>query len=290
MCVIQGPIKTVSKHVDVSFREVPYWSTGRGGTCALYWTGGWWCGGIDIRQRTTLRTRHTTRNASLQHLSKGQNVIVALWLNDGWMCCGSTEMNVFWAASSGVSSLYFVCFVCVWVLKRVALFTLCKETFFGIKCDKEKRICVLCAVNTKINGQDVEFVESYKYLDAIIENKLNFDCNANMLWRTKEAFFVWESWWISVLRGPWWLCFIDFFVDFSLRLSILKLKMLKLRWYVNTGTQQKSLSDFYIRHSCWRKQNASCLTAPWVSDPAFRFPLQERQNQPIQTLLHILSQ
>ena len=57
----------------------------------------------------------------------------------------------------------------------------CQEAFLELNVTKTKDMCIefRCLypnpVNTKINGQNVEIVESYQYLGIIIDNKLGFD-------------------------------------------------------------------------------------------------------------------
>ena len=123
----------------------------------------------------------------------------------------------------------------------------CDEAFLQLNVTKTKDMCIdfrLSAPATQIsviNGQPVELVTTYKYLGTIIDNRLKFDSNTEMLCKKGQQrlfclrklakFQVDKSLMILFYRS-----FIESVISFSI-----------ICWYGNLGVKQKNALNGIVR-------------------------------------------
>ena len=68
----------------------------------------------------------------------------------------------------------------------------CQDSFLSLNVSKTKDMCIdfrrshPSPNSTVIDGQDVEIVESYKYLGTKIDNKLTFESNTNKIYKKSQ--------------------------------------------------------------------------------------------------------
>ncbi len=122
-------------------------------------------------------------------------------------------------------------------------------------------------VNTKINGQDAEIVESYRYLGTVNDNKLSFDCSTNILCKKSQhcLFCLRKLAEFGVDRSLMTLFYRSFIESMSTFSFIC--------WYASVTLKQKNAVTKVIR----------VCSSIAVSDLAYGFPLQipTSQNQQI---------
>ena len=72
-----------------------------------------------------------------------------------------------------------------------------RRKLFGNKCWLDKRISARCKENifilfvpVKVNNEPVEVVSNFKYLGTLIDNKLSFSDNSDLIYKKIAATFV----------------------------------------------------------------------------------------------------
>ncbi len=140
----------------------------------------------------------------------------------------------------------------------------CNEAFLELNVTKTKDVCIDCRrhhpapVNTTVNGEAVEIVDSYKYLGIIIDDKLTFDNNTNMLIKKSQQrlfclrklakFQVDRSLMTmfnkSFIESVFTFSFICWFASLNLKQRNSLTRITKVSSKI-IGTQQQTLSDLY---------------------------------------------
>ena len=123
----------------------------------------------------------------------------------------------------------------------------CDEAFLQLNVTKTKDMCIdfrLSAPATEssvINGQAVEMVTTYKYLGTIIDNRLKFDSNTEMLCKKgQQRLFCLRKLAKFQVDKSLMILFYRAFVESVISFSI-------ICWYGNLGIKQKNALNGIVR-------------------------------------------